>query len=251
MGNNEDEGSSKEGIGSKIWKHIYKRVGDDPEQTPGVVDPKPAPTTTAKKIATRPMVIRTVMGPGATTPTFVPRTYSASGPQQDPNMRVQLEQAMLGDNDNSVGQLLAMMSSLAEDIAEPAKLLRAALKALKGQGCTPEKILADIASDEAILTSQETGFKDYSASEREKRLGSKQKEMEAVSATIGEKSEQIAKLQGEIAELTSHQGALQSETETEARNISDVEARFAATLAAIRVERSDLKTRIETQGKGV
>ncbi len=238
------------GLGKKLWGLLVKTedadsatADDDVPASAAKPAAKPAARIPARP-APRP--VRTTV----TAPPNHPAASSAPPPKMDPDIRSQLEEAMLSDNDNSVGQLIAMMDSLAEDISDPAKLLRAAIKALKGQGVTTEKIVADLASDENILSSKETEFQGFIAEERKNRLGAKQQEAAAVGETVAQRRQQIAAIEAEIETLTSRQGALETETAEEARQLADVESRFAVTLDAIRGERAELKSKIETNGKG-
>jgi hypothetical protein len=203
----------------------------------GASDEEPTPSTVT---SVTPSVHPTVIGSlsGGVQPANI------GAPHEDPQVRAQLEKAMLSDGDNSVSRFRAAYDSLVGIIDEADKRFLAAIKVAGSQGLKPEAVLADILSDEGILTQKEAEFRQLLAQERESVLGAKQREVDAAAAAITAKRQQIEALQRDIVQLEAGQTALQAQTEAEAHNLADIEGKFTATLAVIRTERKTLEEKI-------
>jgi len=220
---------------NSVWNLFIAPPKSDENDEVKAVE-SPASKTPPKKAAA-PVVVGSLAGSSSAPATVLPTV--------DPEMMAKLEQAMLSDGNNAVFRFRAVFDSLADIIPEADKRLQAAIKAATSQGLKAEDVLADILSDERILADKETEFSQLVAQQRENALGGKQKQMEAAATEIEKKRAEILALQNSISQLEASQTALQEQAATEARKIADIEARFSATLNAVRGERAMLKEKLQ------
>jgi chromosome segregation ATPase len=207
------------------------------------------PKDSSKTGKTPPPVAQTAVRP----PTVVvsltgaPAIHAAAGnvPRVDPQVRAQLEKAMLSDGDNSVGKFCEAVASLVDDIPDATARIRVAFKTLKSSGLTPEAVVGDLASDERILAAKQQEFKRFIADKRQSGLGAKQTEIDSVTTTITNKHREIEELSHQIAQLEARQAELEAAARVEAQKYAEVENGFDTTLAAIRAERQQILSQVQ------
>lgn len=204
-----------------LWGSLKGLVLEEVPDTAPAATPAPAP------VAAPPPPSHASGGPA-----MVPRLQTV-----DPAVRKLLERDVNEAAKPAYSEFVKLQDSLAPVLPDESTRFKAVLAALTPNGHSVDQVLVDIDECFQALDKKEADAAAAAAKMREQRVGSRQTEVEKLTAQIEDLKAQIAK--HEVA-----RERLQAEIHSEVADLEQREAEFAAAIHAYRSELTERKNKI-------